>query len=67
MTLVDGEILFDRAKDALNRTELAKEREQLEKLDVNKAPGSGGTPPRIPTERRRGDRDDAEHIDGRDH
>lgn len=64
MTLVEGEILFDRGKDAQMRTDMAKEREQLEKLDVNKAPGAGGTPPRVPAERRRGDRDDAEYIDG---
>jgi hypothetical protein len=41
---------------------MAKEREALEKLDVNKAPGSGGTPPRIPAERRRGERDEAEFV-----
>lgn len=62
MTLVEGEILFDRAKDALKRTDLAKEREALEKLDVNRPPGTGGTPPRVPTERRRGDRDEAEGV-----
>lgn len=65
-TLVEGEILFDRNADVQKRTELAREREALEKLDVNKAPGSGGTSPRVPTERRRGDRDDAEYVDGRD-
>ena len=64
MTLIEGEVFFDRAKDAQMRTDLAKEREALEKLDVNKAPGTGGTPPRVPAERRRGDRDDAEYIDG---
>ncbi|HRJ89679.1 MAG: amidohydrolase family protein [Blastocatellia bacterium] len=64
VTLVEGEVYFDRAVDAQRRTALAKEREELEKLDVNKAPGSGGGPPRIPTERLRGDLDDAEHIDG---
>ncbi len=62
MTLVEGEILFDRAKDAQMRTDMAKEREALEKLDVNRAPGAGGTPPRVPTERRRGDRDEAEGV-----
>lgn len=65
-TMVEGEILFDRTKDAQKRTDLAKERETLEKLDVNKASGSGGTPPAIPKERRRGDRDEAEDGDGRD-
>lgn len=64
MTFVDGELLFDRAKDAQMRTDMAKEREALEKLEVNRAPGAGGTPPAIPRERIRGDRDDAEYIDG---
>ncbi len=63
-TIVEGEVLFDRTADAKMRLDMAKERETLEKLDVNKAPGSGGTPPAVPKERRRGDRDDAEHGDG---
>lgn len=62
ITMIEGEIYFDRALDAQKRTEMAKEREALEKLDVNKAPGSGGTPPRIPAERRRGERDEAEFV-----
>lgn len=65
-TLIEGVTYFDRAEDAKMRADQAKERETLEKLDVNKAPGTGGGPPRIPTERRRGDRDEAEHGDGRD-
>ena len=64
MTLIEGETFFDRTKDIAKRAELAKEREALEKLDVNRAPGSGGTPPAIPKERRQGDRDDAEYGDG---
>ncbi len=62
VTMIEGEIFFDRAVDAQKRTEMAKEREGLEKLDVNKAPGTGGTPPRIPAERRRGERDEAEFV-----
>ena len=64
MTLIEGETYFDRAKDAQMRTDMAKEREALEKLDINKPPAAGGTPPRVPTERRRGERDDAEYSDG---
>jgi len=64
MTFIEGEIFFDRAKDVQMRADMAKEREMLEKLDVNKAPGSGGTPPAVPKEKRRGDRDDAEYDDG---
>jgi imidazolonepropionase-like amidohydrolase len=60
MTLIEGEVYFDRATDIQKRAEIAREREALEKLDVNKAPTSGGTPPRIPTERRIEDKDDAD-------
>jgi imidazolonepropionase-like amidohydrolase len=64
MTMIEGEVYFDRAKDIAKRAELDNERMELEKLDANKAPGSGGTPPRIPTERIRGDRDHADDVDG---
>lgn len=57
MTIIEGEVYFDRAKDKTMRAELAKEREALEKLDMNRAPGAGGTPPRVPTERDRGEYD----------
>lgn len=60
MTIIEGETYFDRAKDALMREQLAREREALEKLDVNKPPSSGATPPRVPAERRTEDRDEAE-------
>src|SRR5215204_806987 len=64
MTLIEGDVYFDRAMDIQKRADLAKEREALEKLDINKAPGTGGTPPRIPAERRIEDRDEAENGDG---
>jgi imidazolonepropionase-like amidohydrolase len=60
MTLIEGEVYFDRATDIQKRAEIAREREALEKLDVNKAPSSGGTPPRIPAEKRIEDKDDAD-------
>jgi imidazolonepropionase-like amidohydrolase len=60
MTLIEGEVYFDRATDIQKRAEIAKEREALEKLDVNKAPSSGGTSPRIPAEKRIEDKDDAD-------
>lgn len=65
MTMIEGEVYFDRSADIQKRALLAKEREELEKLEVNRAPGSGGTPPRVPAERIRGERDEAEygHID----
>jgi imidazolonepropionase-like amidohydrolase len=68
LTMIEGEVYFDRSKDIAGRADLAKEREALEKLDINKAPAagsSGSTPPRVPTERRRGERDEAEYdVDG---
>ncbi|MEO7660101.1 MAG: amidohydrolase family protein [Pyrinomonadaceae bacterium] len=63
-TMIEGETYFDRAADAQMRTQIAKEREALEKLDINKAPASGGTPPRVPAERRRADRDEEGIDDG---
>ncbi len=63
MTMIEGVVYFDRAADIANRSLLAKEREDLERLDMNRAPAQGGTSPRIPAERIRGDFDDADHID----
>lgn len=59
-TIIEGEVYFDRAKDVQMREQLAREREALEKLDVNKPPASGGAPMRIPSERRAGERDESE-------
>lgn len=64
MTVVEGEVVFDRSRDILNRPALAREREMLEKMDVNKAPGSGGAAPRVPTEKRQAERDEADAKDG---
>jgi imidazolonepropionase-like amidohydrolase len=66
MTMIDGEVFFDRAKDTLLRDDVQKEREALEKLEMNKPPGSGAatTQPQIPRERRQADRDEAETDGG---
>ena len=65
ITMIEGQVYFDRSKDIQMRADLAKERETLEKLDVNRAPaGGGGTQPRIPSEKRRAERDEAEYGDG---
>ncbi|MEP6850931.1 MAG: amidohydrolase [Acidobacteriota bacterium] len=63
-TMIEGETYFDRTKDIQNRAAMQKEREDLEKLDVNKGPATGGAPPRIPTEKVKTDTDDAEYGDG---
>jgi imidazolonepropionase-like amidohydrolase len=67
MTLVDGEIFFDRQQDLAKRAEMERERQELEKLDANKAPASGGAPPRIPAERRQHHHDHSDHSIGDDH
>lgn len=64
VTMIEGEVFFDRAADIARRGDLAKEREALEKLDVNRAPGTGGGPPPRPAERRTEERDEAEHGNG---
>lgn len=66
-TMIEGEIYFDRQQDIGKRAELQKERETLEKLEVNRPPGAdatGTTPPPIPKEKRRADLDDAEDVGG---
>ncbi|HEX6125155.1 MAG TPA: amidohydrolase family protein [Pyrinomonadaceae bacterium] len=60
MTLIEGDVYFDRALDIQKRAEIAREREALEKLEMNRAPAAGGTPPRVPAERRLEDRDEAD-------
>ena len=62
-TIIEGEVYFDRANDIALRAEHMKERETLEKLDMNRAPSSGGTPPRLPQEQRMKDRDSADRGD----
>ena len=58
MTMVEGEIYFDVAKDKEMRVAMEKERQELEKAEPNR---SGGTaPPPIPRERREGHRDNAD-------
>ncbi len=63
-TFVEGEMMFDRAKDIANRADIARERQALEQLDVNKAPASGGTAPSRPSEHRKSDHEDQEDGDG---
>lgn len=59
-TMIEGEVYFDRTTDAAKRQAMEKERQELEKADVNRAPGTGGGPPRVPSEKRKSDHDDAE-------
>jgi imidazolonepropionase-like amidohydrolase len=64
MTMIEGEIYFDRSKDIAQRAALEKERQELERLDVNKPSGGGTTQPRIPSEKRTEERDEAEYGSG---
>ena len=59
-TIIEGDVYFDRTKDLAMRVERTKEREALERMDMNRAPSSGGTPPRLPQEQRIKDRDEAD-------
>jgi len=61
-TMIEGEIYFDRQQDLARRSEIEKERQELEKLDINKAPTSGGTPPPIPAEYRKDHHDNADEM-----
>lgn len=64
MTMIEGVVFFDRGRDVLRRAEIAREREALEKMEINKAPGAGGTSPRVPSERRIEERDEADLLGG---
>lgn len=66
ITMIEGEVFFDRNADIARRSDLAKERESLEKLEENRAPATGGTTPRRPNLYRASERDDAEYGDGGD-
>jgi imidazolonepropionase-like amidohydrolase len=61
-TMIEGEVYFERTRDQLRRQEFARERERLEKLEMNQPPGAGAaaTPPRIPREKGDERLDDAE-------
>ena len=61
ITMIEGAVFFDRGADLLRREQIAKERQELERLDVNRAPGTGGSQPARPAERRLEERDDAEN------
>ncbi len=61
-TMIEGEIYFDRQQDLAKRVERERERQELEKYDINKPPASGGTPPRIPSEYRKDHHDDADEM-----
>ncbi len=66
-TMIEGEVYFDRQQDAAKRMELQRERETLEKLEANRAPGANSpnaAAPPIPKEKRRADLDDAEDVGG---
>ena len=64
MTMIEGEVYFDRTQDIQKRAELAREREALEKLEMNRPPAGGGGQPRIPTEQRAEDLDEADQNNG---
>ncbi|HEX8890038.1 MAG TPA: amidohydrolase [Pyrinomonadaceae bacterium] len=62
-TFIDGEIFFDRQQDLARRTDILRERAQLEQAEPNRAPAQG-TPPPIPRGRRPAYTDDDDTWDG---
>src|SRR6266540_3669254 len=56
-TFVDGEIFFDRQQDLARRSQLEKERAQLEQAEPNR-PAAGGASPQAPRRRRPTNADD---------
>ena len=61
MTMIEGEVYFDRGRDVLRRAELQKERETLERMEINRPLGSGATTqPTRPSEYRREELDEAD-------
>jgi len=56
-TFVDGEIFFDRQQDLARRSQLEKERAQLEQAEPNR-PAAGGAAPQAPRRRRPSTEDD---------
>jgi imidazolonepropionase-like amidohydrolase len=58
MTMIEGEVFFDLAKDKEMRAAMEKERLELEKAEPNR--GSGSQPPPIPRERRQAHHDEAD-------
>jgi imidazolonepropionase-like amidohydrolase len=53
MTLIDGEIFFDRQQDLAHRAELERERAELERMEANRPPARGATTPPAPRPGRR--------------
>ncbi|MBX5478268.1 MAG: amidohydrolase family protein [Pyrinomonas methylaliphatogenes] len=51
MTLIDGEVFFDRQQDLARRAELERERAQLEQAEPNRPPAQGPAPA-VPRPRR---------------
>ena len=57
--MIEGEVYFDRAKDIANaRRDMQRSVKTLEKLDVNKAPATGGSSAASSAEHRKSDHED---------
>jgi imidazolonepropionase-like amidohydrolase len=57
-TFIDGDIFFDRQQDLARRSELARERAQLEQAEPNRPPVQGAQSPQTPRRRRPTNEDD---------
>lgn len=64
LTMIDGEVFFDRQQDLSRRADLERERVTLEQAEPNRAPSSGGTSPPLPRPRRPAYGHDDDELDG---
>lgn len=64
MTLIDGEVFFDRQQDLARRADLERERATLEQAEPNRPPASGGSSPSLPRGRRPAYGHDDDELDG---
>jgi imidazolonepropionase-like amidohydrolase len=53
MTLIDGDVFFDRQQDLAQRAQIERERAELERAEPNRPPAGNAPPPNAPSGRRR--------------
>jgi imidazolonepropionase-like amidohydrolase len=64
MTLIDGEVFFDRQQEIARRAERERETETLLKAEPNRPPAQGGTPPPRPRANSTAYEDDDQWLGG---
>ena len=64
LTLIDGEVFFDRQQDIARRADIERERAALEQAEPNRPPAQGGEPPSAPRPRRPAYGHEDDELDG---